>query len=417
VVAVTTPRITARDPIRAHVLAGGRQGAPPGASYRVGELLFPLPQPMIPPAAPDGSLRVYRTTFAPASVTLEDATVISVSAGEERGADITLAPVPARRISGRLVSASESVQGVRLRLVAGTPAHVPDTLFDTAVTEAGEDGSFTFLGVPAGAYTIHARITPPVPAPAAGGPPGAPGPPVGTAFWASVPVQVAGEDVAGVTVPLAEGRRVTGRLVFDGTRAKPAPADFERMMLTFSAGRFNEPFAGMARPDTTGAFTSDPLLPDQYVVQVGGPVPAGWTLQDAIAGGRDVSDLALAVGSGDVPEVVVTFTDTPNGLSGNVRNASGAIDTTAVVLVFPTERERWVERGARSMRALRVGPDGAYNTSSLPKGNYFVAAIDDGRAARWPQPEWLDSVAGIATIVTINPRERRVVDLRTTVMP
>ena len=58
-----------------------------------------------PPPSPAGRMAVYPTTYFPAAATAGAATPIALEAGEER-TDVTIAlrPVPAVRVSGRLVT-------------------------------------------------------------------------------------------------------------------------------------------------------------------------------------------------------------------------------------------------------------------------------------------------------------------------
>src|SRR4030095_6334488 len=59
---------------------------------------------LVPPRLPDARRQSYRTTYSPSATTASAATPITVASGDER-TDLTIAmrPVPAVRISGRLV--------------------------------------------------------------------------------------------------------------------------------------------------------------------------------------------------------------------------------------------------------------------------------------------------------------------------
>ena len=113
-----------------------------------------------PPATAAGRMAVYRTTYYPAASTAGAATVITLEGGEER-TDVTIAlrPVPAVRVSGRLVTPEGSPPPpTSIRLVGDAMADVitrsasgiADAGFETVngMTDAG--GRFTLLGVPAG---------------------------------------------------------------------------------------------------------------------------------------------------------------------------------------------------------------------------------------------------------------------------
>ena len=74
-------------------------------------------------------MAVYRTTYFPAATTAGAATPIAIEAGEER-ADITISvrPVPAVRVSGRLVTPDGSAPPLTtIRLVGDAMADVITT--------------------------------------------------------------------------------------------------------------------------------------------------------------------------------------------------------------------------------------------------------------------------------------------------
>ena len=113
------------------------------------------------PPPPSGlQARAYPTTFYPGAVAMADATSIDVSYGTSRtGIDIQLRPVPAVRVSGRLTTDSgEPAPQLLLRLM---PAGAERLGFgsEAATTTVDTDGSFVFLNVPAGEYTLMAQAS------------------------------------------------------------------------------------------------------------------------------------------------------------------------------------------------------------------------------------------------------------------
>src|SRR5437762_9842332 len=83
--------------------------------------------------------------------------------------------------------------------------------------------------------------------------------------------------------------------------------------------------------------------------------PSGWDLKAVIAGGVDVTDVALPFGTRDesLSDVQVVLTNRLIELSGTVANARGENVSEYALLVFSSDRERWYA-GSRFLR--RSGP-------------------------------------------------------------
>ena len=176
----------------------------------------------IPPApSSTGRMETYRTTYFAAAATAAAATQIAIAAGEERG-DVTIAlrPVPAVRVSGRLVTPEGSAPPfTTIRLVGDAMAGVIMSIgsagggLEAASGMSDSAGRFTLLGVPAGEYVLtHANAflsralqqgT--------------------TAYWLSQPVTVGAEDLD-LTVQVRPALRVEGRMEFRSSKNPPTAA-------------------------------------------------------------------------------------------------------------------------------------------------------------------------------------------------
>jgi len=385
------------------------------------------------PIGASGALFVYPTTFYPSAITEADATVIRVGSGESRtGMDLHLRPTPTSRISGVATGPSGPGPRLSLSLIPASSDLITLTFFETATTVTDARGAFVFLGIPAGNYVLRAMKIPPPPVQPAAPmtvvqtgnstmfTPGARPAlvlPEGPSLWASVPVTVGRSDVAGLTVSMANGFRIGGRLEFDGAADKPAPEAIGRQSARFEPADDRSPLyanssADVGVFDAEGRLRSHELPPGRYYVTAGS-FP-NWTFKAAMVDGRDVSSFPLDLARSDIANVVLVYTDAPSSLSGTVRSVKGVGDVSAQVMLFPVEvvSEGFVG-SMRRFRLTRVATTGAFRFNSVPPGDYLAIAVDAAAGIDFPSFSFLRSIAKQATRVSVGDRENKSVDLTT----
>jgi hypothetical protein len=102
-------------------------------------------------------------------------------------------------------------------------------------------------------------------------------------------------------------------------------------------------------------------------------------------------------------------------ISGHVTDATSAPVSNYTVIVFPTDRTKWSVT-PRLFRVARPAQDGSFEVSSLPPGEYWVAATDpvDGadESGDWLKIETLDRLSFRATRVTLIEKQRFMTVLR-----
>ena len=102
-------------------------------------------------------------------------------------------------------------------------------------------------------------------------------------------------------------------------------------------------------------------------------------------------------------------------ISGHVTDATSAPVSNYTVVVFPTDRTKWSVT-PRLLRLARPAEDGSFEVSSLPPGEYWVAATDpvDGAdvSGDWLKTETLERLSFRATRVTLTERQRVMTVLR-----
>ncbi len=408
--------------------------SPAAGGTRFGDLIVQSMRGSLPvPVTSLEDIVVYQTVYYPAAVRLADAARVRVGPGEEKvGIDIQARLTRAYRVSGRIVDAGGQPLSAGLVLIPGDAADLSsEASFETASAVSGNDGRFTFVGVPPGQYTIkmiripRATNTPTVMTTVslaggtgmvsfatvgAEGPP--PPPPDQPTLWAEAPLGVSGH-VENVSIVVRSGARVRGTVEFDGPG--PALEPRQRQQVTISL----VPVGGSAtpirqppptRPLADGTFTTSQYPPGRYFANVSGPMP-GWRPRAVMIGGRNALEEPIDL-TADVGGAMVTFTSRSTELAGTVRGATGA-NSHASVLIFPADYEPWIANGMRSTRAraIAAGSDGTFVAAGLPAGNYRVIALAPDVLADVQDATLIERLASTATLVTLVEGEPRSVSL------
>jgi hypothetical protein len=402
------------------------------------------------PPVSNGRTLVYPPVFHPNARTVTEAALIDLAPGDDReGVDVRLDPVPSARISGTLDGPPEVVAGLLLRLVSAGSEEL-GVGSETATTIVAGNGTFVFLNVPAGAYTIDARrAVAQYELPAANAragsswtatPPGyaldgivmmsgAASAPAGTmftmrgaqgtaAYWGRAAVAVEGRDIENVVVTMRRGASLRGRIVWEPAVKVPEELGFASVLGEPTDGNITLALpTGLGRRPTDGTFTIEGMLPTSYTLRL--MVPGNWVVKSIAWNGRDYTNIPFDASSGaDFDGVVVTVTDKVAGITGTARDAQGAVVGGSLVIAFPVERERWASYGLNPtrMRAVMADSAGAYRFTNLPAGDYYMMAIDHADAGAdanaWRDPAFLDYAHQFAERVSLEWAETKTLDLR-----
>src|SRR5262249_29871511 len=199
---------------------------------------------------------------------------------------------------------------------------------DVATSITDHEGAFMFLAIPAGQYAIQtvrvprAQIGPAqvlVFQTAGGGNatfsssvnlsstngPVTPQAPTDPTLWTAMPVTLANDDVADLTLALHQGYKVSGRVEFTGSAQKPTPDRMSQIPITIEPADARQKMTSVpGRVDQSGNFTTMELLPGKYLVRVGG-APSGWTFKSAMLGGVDVAETPIDLSERDIQGLLV----------------------------------------------------------------------------------------------------------------
>jgi hypothetical protein len=411
---------------------------PPMNGVRVGDFLFASNgnAGALPPLSAEGRLMAFQTLLFPGTTSPAQASVLTVTSGEERtGVNFQLRLTPTVRISGIVSSAAGAPGNVAVRLFPVSNDAAPDTDFPVATTTSSADGRFTFLGVPPGQFLLRVQKSPPpeIPAEMASSPlfqmfggglsagRGGPPPPP---LYGNASVTVTNADVTDVAVVLREGAKVSGRIEFEGTTAPPAGQALQSMTIgltSLEAELSGGGFAGnlgaqnnqAGRVAADGTFTTRAVPPGRYYVapagRGGGPA---WTLKAAMLNGRDVSSEPLDLTDADAGGVVITYTDRTGQITGAIHAGATAPIDNALVVLLPADYRGWIRNGmsARRMASSPVSKTATFTLPRLLAGDYLIAAVPrDGVDLQ--DPASVEAIARVATRVTLAEAEQKTMDL------
>ena len=354
------------------------------------------PPPVVPP-----STGAQPPVYYPGTTRSADAAGIVLGPGEERqGVDIPWQPSTPTRISG-VVSTADGSPLPQVSVTVETAAGSSPVSFGFGA-RVGPDGQFaTTQPVPPGTYNVLAR----------GNGPQAP--------FAVVTIEAAGTDISGLQLILQPPMQINGRIVTAGAARPPSLAG-HRLQFTALSQRGRPP--QVSPSTTTGEFAISGLLPGQYLFS-GAPFfgasadSVTWGIGSISVDGRDVTDRAIDIQAGALPkDLIVTFTDLWQEVSGRLTNAQGAGVSDYTMLIFPTDETYWLYNSRRHVTA-QPDTDGRYRLGGpgpalLPAGEYYLAAVTDVSKDEQYDAAFLKSIVPASLKITLTPGQKVTQDVR-----
>lgn len=354
----------------------------------------------------------YAPVFYPRTTIFSQAVAVNVVPGEEKtGIDFGLQLVQLARLQARVLGPDgQPPPMVQARLVPATqPPALSMTGLDAGLFFPITDGVLRINSIPPGEYTLHVGgstvAPPPMTASSGAGFVGAGNAALGLPMWAAMPMTIDGRDIDGLTIQLELGKRMTGRVVFEG--ATPPPPS----VAVFLSGPQLGGTPLSRRATATPMFSVDGIIPAAYRVTATGV--RGWMLKSALINGRDAADVPVEISS-DISDVVVTLTDKLTEVSGVLQTPAGAAAPNYFVIMFPKDPAFWIN-GSRRIVSLRPATDGRFvtpATNPLPPGEYLIAAVTDISNGQWFDPAFLAALAPSAIPLALAEGEKKRQDLR-----
>ena len=299
----------------------------------------------------------YLPTYFPGTASPAEARRITVRLGEEAdNINVNLVIASFSVVSGRVLNSQNASVKASLQLSSADPSGLA---VGPATTDA--DGTFAFRHVPPGEYRLRVY--------------GAQSS-SGVAEFASVPVVVGGEDVAGLMVITSPGATASGRVVFEDGE-KPDARLFVRTAATMPGATFSNTSVGV-NPDMSFSASG---LTERQTFRLGA-VPEGWFLKSVSHRGLDITDTGYEFKPGEkVSGIQILLTRRATTLTGTVQDDRGEPTGDYSVIVFSSDRSKWGYL-TRFVRSARPDQDGRFTIRALPPDDYLVVAVEYSRAAR-----------------------------------
>jgi len=360
----------------------------------------------------------YAPTYYPGTTSVTEAQKVAVALGQEaQQTDFALLPVRLAKVSGMVVSSDgKPVETAMVNLLPANRTGDIGMMAMGATARTQKDGQFTLNGVAPGDYTLNVRSMRIQTSDAGGtvtftariGGPGG-----DDAEFASMPVTVAGEDIANVAVVTTKGSSVAGRLSFEGGSK---PANLQSIRITANADPMDGPMmvgGGGASAKADGTFELKGLAGHRLIRASN--LPQGWMLKSVRLNATDITDSGVDFKPGEqVSNLEIVLTSKTTKIVGGVTAANGEPTKDYTVVVFSDDPDQWSIPMSRWIAGTRPDQDGRFKISNMPPGTYYAVALDYIESGAWGDPELLDRLKTRAKRFTLNEGSVETLDLKLT---
>jgi len=339
-----------------------------------------------------------------ATANISEAQRVSLKAGQESTAvHFALMSTRLSKVRGRVLnSRGEPARGMVMLmpsdLLSGMVSFGPNS-----TTQLGGDGTFQLSSVAPGRYTLNVR------------PMGMPGP---DQEFAAMQLTIGNEDLDNVMVTTGVGATASGMIQTDDGTPPTFSAD-DVQVFANAPDPMSMPFGGGGPPKINPDYTFELTgLLDRKMVRAGIRMGSStmnnpWYLKAVYFDGEDVTDGGIEFTPGRSYENLrIVFTQKATELSGIVSDSRGRPITDATVVIFPSNREKWVAQ-SRFMRTARPDTQGRYSFKGLPPfDDYLIIAVQNLENGQGADPDFLARAREEAKSLGLTEGEKKAFDVK-----
>jgi protocatechuate 3,4-dioxygenase beta subunit len=335
----------------------------------------------------DENRAVYPPIYFPGVLDPQEATKVKmVPGGELRGYDLTLFETTGYQITGRVTSPD----GQSPRRVFVTAQKVPSSGLSqpSSAQGTGAQGEFKLRGLIPGSYRLVAQERR-----------------EDRFLTGSTVVEIGNQDVAGVVLPLGNGAELQGRVLVEGQKQLGSLTSLRVSAIplgdTVGSG-FRARNSAASNLQDDGTFLLKDLVEGPTRITLSQP-PAGAYLKSIRAQGKDVTDSALDLHSGDrIQGMEIVIAADGAQLSGSVKEGTdGPPVSGAAILLYPADAQL-IGPNSRYIRTSKTGEQGEFALQGLVPGEYKLCALLDHESGAEFDPEYLQSLDRVSKAVTLS---------------
>lgn len=383
-----------------------------------------------------GNISSMLNTYYPNETSLQNATVLSINAGQEQSdVDISLAERALYKIAGTVVARKDKhpLKGTQVTMSRkdekiGSSINMER---DLNRVSTDEQGNWSFKELPEGTYTI--RVTPATeyeeqPEKAQSIEAGTYKEPKPKPRMAAKQqeIKLSGGDVENLTIEISEGSIISGKVTVVGNKPLKTSVTVtaQKVMPESSANdetddSSDKTGSSYIYPEGNNEFKIEGLSAGPVYVDAsvdnnmrygGGQANNKYYIKSIRAGGLDLLNSALNITEGaEVKNIQVVLGDDAATLKGRVQQAGNVPASGAIVWLVPTDF-KW--RGTASLNRLPIDSadmQGEVNLTAAP-GEYFVVILKSGESGN-ASNSWLQAKTANAQRILLSPNENKIMTL------
>jgi hypothetical protein len=341
-----------------------------------------------PAPVEESAAQKYVPTYYPGTPDPAKASTISVKPGDEiPSVDILLQRVAAYKVRGRIYNMITHRTGRDISIMM-LPRNnqVAGSIFNFEAPVLDKDGSFTLKDVLPGSYTL-------------------------SAFWfdegkpyvAKQNIDVGNADVEGVSLTIAPGMTINGRVIWDG---KPS-LEGDELSISPSSTEQGVEFDSPARVSPNGAFTLKDISEDTYHLYVNG-MSKDCYIKAVRYGMADALYDGFAAQRGNDASLEVTLSSRGARVQGAVSDADGLPLAGVWVVLVPEEAHR---AQMQMYKETTTDQYGHFELRGIPPGDYKLFSWDQVENGAWQDPEFLKPFESKGEEVKLQEGESKSVNL------
>lgn len=331
----------------------------------------------------------FAPTYYPGTLDASTASELTMLAGGQLTADLTLEKVRTARISGRVL---KTVDDPRDQWEVQLEAR--GSVVGSSRAPVGADGKFELRKVPPGSYYLVALET------------------TADRLNSSIrlPVEVGGSDLDDLTLAIGPDTELHGRVRIDGDSTLRL-TKIGLVLQPLHNNNIAPPPNVYAAED--GTFHLKPIVPEIYDLSVVG-LPDGFYVKSIKSGDTDVQANGLDLTNGPPGDLDVVVSPNAGQVVGLVQDPKTMQPVSgATVVLIPQDQERRNQQ--RDYRIATTDQSGGFNLTSVVPGEYQVYAWEDVEAGAYFDPEFMQSIESQGQKLSLHEKDQAILQL--TVIP